>query len=327
MIYLKVIALLFLILGALYLVGPQVENPVFSDKISYVPADLDSLQKWIHKREQALGNVRYDNESKIYFEDSIPQKTDYSVIYFHGFTASGKEGDPVHKMVAHAFDANLYVPRLHGHGLDEEEPMLNFNNEDFWESGKEALEVAKRLGDKIIVLGTSHGGSLGLALANDAQIKALALYAPNIKVFDPKASLLSKPWGLQIARLVKGGNYHFMQTDNEEKKKYWTTKARLESTTQMQKFLDIKMRKSTFQNVKMPGCLGYYYKNDSLQDKVVSVAAMRKMFDQLGTPDSLKYQKAFNEIKEHVLTSYLSNDLYKQVADETIIFLKQILKN
>ncbi len=325
--FLKGLALFFLIIGALYLVGPQVENPVFSDKINYVPADLDSLQKWIHKREQALGNVRYDNESKIYFEDSIPQKTDYSVIYFHGFTASGKEGDPVHKMVAHAFDANLYVPRLHGHGLDEEEPMLNFNNEDFWESGKEALEVAKRLGDKIIVLGTSHGGSLGLALANDVQIEALALYAPNIKVFDPKASLLSKPWGLQIARLVKGGNYHFMQTDNEEKKKYWTTKARLESTTQMQKFLDIKMRKSTFQNVKVPVFLGYYYENDSLQDKVVSVAAMRKMFDQLGTPDSLKYQKAFDGIKEHVLTSYLSNDLYKQVADETIIFLKQILKN
>ena len=325
--FLKGLALFFLIIGALYLVGPQVENPVFSDKINYVPADLDSLQKWIHKREQALGNVRYDNESKIYFEDSIPQKTDYSVIYFHGFTASGKEGDPVHKMVAHAFDANLYVPRLHGHGLDEEEPMLNFNNEDFWESGKEALEVAKRLGDKIIILGTSHGGSLGLALANDVQIEALALYAPNIKVFDPKASLLSKPWGLQIARLVKGGNYHFMQTDNEEKKKYWTTKARLESTTQMQKFLDIKMRKSTFQNVKVPVFLGYYYENDSLQDKVVSVAAMRKMFDQLGTPDSLKYQKAFDGIKEHVLTSYLSNDLYKQVADETIIFLKQILKN
>ncbi|MAC93435.1 MAG: alpha/beta hydrolase [Flavobacteriaceae bacterium] len=325
--FLKGLAILFLILGAFYLMGPQVENPIFSEKISYVPADLDSLQNWIQKREQALGNVRYDNESKIYFKDSIPQKTAYSVLYLHGFTASGKEGDPVHKMVANAFGANLYVPRLYGHGLEEEEPMLNFNNEDFWESGKEALEVAKRLGDKIIVLGTSHGGSLGLVLANDEQIKALALYGPNIKVFDPKASLLSKPWGLQIARLVKGGDYHYMRTDNEEKKKYWTTKARLESTTHMQKFLDLKMRKSTFQKVKIPVFLGYYYKNESLQDKVVSVAAMRKMFDQLGTPDSLKYQKAFDGIEDHVLTSYLSNDAYEQVATETIVFLKQILKN
>lgn len=325
--FLRGIAILFLILGALYLVGPRVENPVFSDLTPYVPADLDSLQNWIQKREHALGNVRYDNESKIYFKDSIPQKTAYSVLYLHGFTASGKEGDPVHKMIADAFGANLYVPRLHGHGLEEEEPMLNFNNEDFWESGKEAFEVAKRLGDKVIVLGTSHGGALGLALAEDVQMEALALFGPNIKVFDPKASLLSKPWGLQIARLVKGGNYHYMQTDSEEKKKYWTTKARLESTTQMQKFLDLKMRKSTFQKVKIPVFLGYYYKNDSLQDKVVSVHAMRNMFDQLGTPDSLKYQKAFDGIKDHVLTSYLSNDVYEQVANETIYFLKQILKN
>ena len=324
--FLKSISVFFLILGALYLVGPRVDNPVFSDEIPYVPADLDSLQNWIQTQEQTLGNIRYDNESKIYFKDSIPEKTPYSVVYLHGFTASGKEGDPVHKMIAEALGANLYVPRLFGHGLDEEEPMLNYNNEDFWMSGKSALEVAKRLGDKVIVLGTSHGGALALSLAKDVKIEALALFGPNIKVFDPKASLLSKPWGLQIARLVKGGNYHYMQTDNDEKKKYWTTKARLEATTQMQKFLDIKMKKSTFKKVTVPVFLGYYYKNDSLQDKVVSVAAMRKMFDQLGTPDSLKYQKAFADIEDHVLTSSLSTKAYGNVADETINFLKQVLK-
>lgn len=324
--FLKRISVFFLILGALYLVGPRVENPVFSDAIPYVPANLDSLQNWIQENEQNLGNVRYDNESKIYFKDSIPKKTAYSVVYLHGFTASGKEGDPVHKMIAEALGANLYVPRLFGHGLDEEEPMINYNNEDFWQSGKEALEVAKRLGDKVVVLGTSHGGALALSLAEDIKIEALALFGPNIKVFDPKAGLLSKPWGLQIARLVKGGNYHYMQTDSEEKKKYWTTKARLEATTQMQKFLDLKMKKSTFKKVTIPVFLGYYYKNDSLQDKVVSVDAMRKMFDQLGTPDSLKYQKAFTNIEDHVLTSYLSTAAYAPVANETINFLKQVLK-
>ena len=324
--YLKSISVFFLIIGLVYLVGPRVKNPILSSEIHYVPADLDSLQNWIQKREQAIDNIKYDNESKIYFKDSIPKKTPFSVVYLHGFTASGKEGDPVHKMIAEAFDANLYVPRLHGHGLQEEEPMLNYNNKDFWESGKEALEVAKKLGDKVIVLGTSHGGALALALAKDTKIVALALFGPNIKVFDPKASLLSKPWGLQIARLVKGGDYHIMQTDNEEKKKYWTTKARLEATIQMQKFLDFKMQKSTFQKVTIPVFLGYYYKSESLQDKVVSVTAMRKMFNQLGTSDSLKYQKAFTEIGGHVLTSYLSTDAYEDVANETIFFLKRVLK-
>ena len=324
--FFRVVAVVFLLLGAVYLVGPRVETPQFSEEIPYVPKDLDSLQNWIQSKEQAQGNIRFDNESKLYFNDSIPQKTEYSVLYLHGFTASGKEGDPVHKMIAQAFNANLYVPRLYGHGLEEEEPMLTFNNDDFWESGKEAVEIAKRLGEKVILLGTSHGGALSLSLADDSKICALGLFGPNIKVFDSKAKLLSKPWGLQIARLVKGGNYHYMVTNNEEKKKYWTTKARLEATVQMQKFLDIKMRKSTFKKVSVPIFMGYYFKNDSLQDQVVSVPAMLKMFDQLGTPDSLKFKKAFPEINDHVLTSSLSTANYDEVAKEAIAFFNKVLK-
>ena len=53
---------------------------------------------------------------------------------------------------------------------------------------------------------------------------------------------------------------------------------------------------------------------------------MRKMFEQLGTPDSLKYQKAFTEIKDHVLTSSLSTQEYENVANETVSFLKRVLK-
>src|SRR6056300_1764949 len=323
--FFRAVAILFLILGAVYLVGPRVDTPVFSKDTPYVPADLDSLQSWIKKRELEKGNVRQDNESKIYFYDSLPKKTKYSVVYLHGFTASGKEGDPVHKIIAKAFGANLYVPRLHGHGLEEEEPMLNFNNDDFWESGKEALEIGKRLGEKVILLGTSHGGALSLSLGEDPAIAALGLFGPNITVFDPKAILLSKPWGLQISRLVKGGNYHYMQSEKEEKKKYWTTKSRLEAATHMQKFLDLKMRKSTFKKIELPVFLGYYYKNDSMQDKVVSVPAMLKMFDQLGTADSLKHKVAFTDIKDHVLTSSLSTAAYEAVALEAIQFLKSVL--
>ncbi|MEK9851461.1 MAG: alpha/beta fold hydrolase [Flavobacteriaceae bacterium] len=319
------LAIFLLILGAIYLVGPRVENPELNNSKPNIPSKLDVLQDWIQTKEAALENIKPDNESKIFFYDSIPQKTPYSVVYLHGYTASGKEGDPAHRIIAQALKANLYVPRLFGHGLVEEEPMLNFNNEEYWESGKEALEIAKQLGDKVIVLGTSHGGALTLALAEDPKIAALALFSPNIEVFDPKAKLLSKPWGLQIARLVRGGDYHYMQTDKEEKKKYWTTKSRIEALTQMQKFLDLKMRKSTFQKINIPVFLGYYYKNDSIQDKVVSVPAMLKMFDQLGTPDSLKQKIAFPNIGDHVMTSSLSTEGYEEVANEVIRFFNQIL--
>lgn len=318
-------AIFFLLLGALYLVGPRVETPELNESPVSVPSDLMSLERWITEKENALGNVRSGNASQIIFNDSVPKKTKFSVLYLHGFTASGREGEPVHRDIAKALGANLYIPRLYGHGLEETEPMLGFNNEDFWESGKEALAVAKQLGEKVIVLGTSHGGALSLSLASDPDIAALCLFGPNIAVYDPKAKLLSKPWGLQIARLVKGGNYHYMVTSNEEKKNYWTTKARLESLIHMQKFLDVKMRKATFKRVQAPVFLGYYYKNDSLQDQVVSVPAMLEMYDQLGTPQHLKQKKAFPEAGDHVLTSYLSTENYEAVTREVLQFLSDKL--
>jgi esterase/lipase len=318
-------AIFFLLLGALYLVGPRVETPELNESPVSVPTDLMSLERWITEKENALGNVRSGNASQIIFNDSVPKKTKFSVLYLHGFTASGREGEPVHRDIAKALGANLYIPRLYGHGLEETEPMLGFNNEDFWESGKEALAVAKQLGEKVIVLGTSHGGALSLSLATDPDIAALCLFGPNIAVYDPKAKLLSKPWGLQIARLVKGGNYHYMVTSNEEKKNYWTTKARLESLIHMQKFLDVKMRKATFKKVQAPVFLGYYYKNDSLQDQVVSVPAMLEMYDQLGTPQHLKQKKAFPEAGDHVLTSYLSTENYEAVTREVLQFLSDKL--
>lgn len=318
-------AIFFLLLGALYLVGPRVETPELNESPVSVPSNLMSLEQWITEKENALGNVRSGNASQIIFNDSVPKKTKFSVLYLHGFTASGREGEPVHRDIAKAIGANLYIPRLYGHGLEETEPMLGFNNEDFWESGKEALAVAKQLGEKVIVLGTSHGGSLSLSLATDPDIAALCLFGPNIAVYDSKAKLLSKPWGLQIARLVKGGNYHHMVTSNEEKKNYWTTKARLESLIHMQKFLDVKMRKATFKKVQAPVFLGYYYKNDSLQDQVVSVPAMLEMYDQLGTPQHLKQKIAFPEAGDHVLTSYLSTENYEAVTREVLQFLSDKL--
>lgn len=45
-------------------------------------------------------------------------KTKYAFVYLHGFSASEKEGHPVHRNIAKHFNANLYLARLQGHGLD-----------------------------------------------------------------------------------------------------------------------------------------------------------------------------------------------------------------
>ena len=77
--------------------------------------------------------------------------------------------------------------------------------------------------------------------------------------------------------------------------------------------------------IKIPVFMGYYFKNDSMQDKVVSVPAMLKMFDELGTSRELKVKKAFPDAGDHVITSYLSSNNYGQVTEAVQNFLKKIL--
>ena len=318
----KKIGLGFLVIILLYVVGPTPAMPILEKPLPQVPVDLVVLETFVQNKEAAVGDIRPGNASRIIFADSIPQKTPYSVVYFHGFPASAEEGAPFHTMVAKSLGANLYLPRLYGHGRQEKEPLLDYTADAFLDSGREALAIAKSLGEKVIVLATSNGATLALTLGDDPEIAAMGLYSPNIKIKDERAFLLTWPWGLQLARLIKGGKYNYMSDITPEKEKFNTTFYRLEALLHVQKLVETAMTPATFAKIKVPVFMGYYYKNDSLQDDTVRVEDMLVMFDQLGTPDTLKRKQAFPEAKSHVITSYLNTDIYSEVAQETTAFLR-----
>lgn len=317
----------FLILALLvYFVGPKVEEPNLDNAIAKIPVDLVELEDEIKRREASNKAIKPDNEARIIWADSVPKKTKYSLVYLHGWSASQEEGDPIHTETAKRFGCNLYLPRLAGHGLVEDEPMLNLTAEQLLDSAKEAVAVGKMLGEKVIVMGTSTGGTLALQCAGgDDKVAALLLYSPNIEIFDPSAKLLSKPWGLQLLRMVKGTDYNEFDTDNPLKNQYWTTKYRLEALTHLQALMDVTMTKETFANVKQPVFLGYYYKDDIHQDSVVSVPAMLKMYNMLGTPDSKKEKVAFPNTRDHVMTSYITSKDLESVRKETFEFLQETM--
>ncbi len=60
----------------------------------------------------------------------LKNKTEYSLVYLHGFSASQAEGDPVHRNIAKLFGCNLYLSRLAEHGIDTAEPMMNLTAEE-----------------------------------------------------------------------------------------------------------------------------------------------------------------------------------------------------
>jgi hypothetical protein len=107
---------------------------------------------------------------------------------------------------------------------------------------------------------------------------------------------------------------------------YWTLKYRIEALVEFQNLLSHTMKPKVFAKVKCPVFLGYYYKNENEQDNTVSVPAMLKMFDELGTPDALKKKMAFPEAGAHVIASYIRSKDWQGVERETDKFLSEIVK-
>ncbi len=316
---------LFLILLLVYFLGPKVEKPDLTTSLPVVESNLSELENSIREKEETLTNIKPDNESQIVWFDSVPQKTEYVFVYLHGWSASQEEGAPLHEQIGKQYGANVYLPRLAGHGLYEKEPMLTLTATEYLNSAKNALAVAKQLGEKVIVMGTSTGATLALYLAyQNPDIEALLLYSPNIEVFDPSAKLLSGPWGVELAKLVTGSDYYEFEADSV-KQNYWTTKYCIEALGQLQVLLDETMKPEVFQQIKQPTFVGYYYKNEKEQDDVVSVPALLEMYDELGVADKLKRKVAFPEAQDHVLTSYLSSKDLESVKRETQRFLEEVL--
>lgn len=323
---LKGILVLIVLLVVAYFAGPKVERPDLDTTLPSVSSDLMALDDMIRTREESILYIKEDNEARIVWYDSIPQKTEYSIVYLHGWSASQEEGDPLHVETAKRYGCNLYLPRLAGHGLREKEPMLNLTANDLIASAKEAIAIGKQLGDKVILMATSTGGTLALHLAGgDEDIAGLILYSPNIEIYDESAKVLSGPWGLELARMVKQGDYHEFE-GNEIKKQYWTTKYRVEALTHLQALVDHTMTPETFAKVTQPVFMGYYFKNDSVQDRVVSVPAMLKMYEQLGTSSQLKKKVAFPNVGDHVIASYITSRDLEAVKKETNTFLEEILE-
>ena len=322
--FIKWLAIILLVLIIVYFLGPLPSTPIFSKDLPSVPEEPALLEKYIHDIE-TRHKLKPDNEARIiWLNDSIKQRTEYAVVYLHGFSASQEEGDPVHYEFAKKFGCNLYLSRLAEHGIDTIDAMINLTADKLWNSAKEAYAIGKLLGKKVILVGTSTGGTLALKLAAEyPEIAGMILLSPNIAINDPLAWVANNHWGLQIARLVKG-KYNITDDTTTIEKKYWYNKYRMESVTEIQELLETTMKASLFEKIKQPVLLLYYYKDEQHQDKTVKVSAMKRMFRQLGTSDSLKREIAIPNAGEHVIGSYIKSKDVQTVEKECEKFAAQV---
>ena len=325
----KILGVVVLLIGV-YFLGPKPETPVLTPSASWtdIPDSVNQIHCYIAFKESKMV-LKPGNEARIVWADSTqPKKTKIVFMYVHGFSASPMEGDPLHREVAKKFGANLLLARVAGHGVpDSDSTYANVTADDYYQSVENYYAIAKKLGDEVVVLGTSFGGAMSLVLAaNHPEIKALMLYGPCIAIKDPNATLLDNPWGLQMAHLITGSDYRDIPVMAPGHAENWSLHYRLEGVVAIQNFLTNAMNKEVFEKVKMPVFLGYYYKDEEHQDNVVSVDAMKVMFEQLGTPASLKKSEAFPNSGNHVITSNLLGKLTDKPIASSVAFLRDVVK-
>ena len=305
----------------IYILGPRANFAVLDSKIAATPFSIEEVASYVTDHESSIANIKTGNEAKIFWADSADTKTKYALVYLHGFSASHGEGDPVHREFARRYGMNLFLARLHDHGLDEKDALLDVTPTNLLQSAKKAIVIGKSIGERVIVMSCSTGSTLALYLAahNPDWIDGLICFSPNIDLKSKATHLIDGPWGKQILRLAEGGDYH--QSDAPDAaQSWWTTSYRIESLIALRNLLDQTMTNETFAAMRQPVQIMYYYRSEEEQDEVVSVTAMHDMFNQLGTTSDEKKMIAIPEAERHVFVSKYYDSNLTSVRKELYSF-------
>ena len=124
-------------IGAIiFFLGPRAPEAMLNAQIETISMDgLEAIQT-AESRNQL---IKSGNEALTFWIDSPGVKTEYALVYLHGFSASRGEGDPIHLEFAQRYGMNAYLARLDQHGLAGKDVMLNLTPESLLESAKDAI--------------------------------------------------------------------------------------------------------------------------------------------------------------------------------------------
>ncbi|MSQ99329.1 MAG: alpha/beta fold hydrolase [Xanthomonadales bacterium] len=207
------------------------------------PEITGELTEWLERNERGISAHRAlipGTEKRIrWFQDRKDSRTPYSLVYLHGFSATRQEIAPVGEQLADALGANLFETRLAGHGL-QQHALQGVRAEDWLDDAAEALAVGAAIGDRIILMGTSNGATLAMAMAGHpafAQVSTIILMSPNFGPKDASAEFLTWPGGPQLAYFVVGETRTWTAF-NDLQARYWSTTYPMSAVVEMMRLVD-----------------------------------------------------------------------------------------
>lgn len=205
------------------LFGPR---PRVDWAITFSPEDIGAdLDGYLAKSEALFDDIREGAEKEIIWAGAVGEVTPISVVYVHGFSASKQETRPVPDDVASALGANLYFTRLTGHGRDGD-ALGRVTANDWLNDVAEALAIGRRLGERVIVIATSQGGTMTTLTAADPDmmenVAGIAFISPNYEIKASGSSLLTAPFAEAFVPLIMGKTRSFTP-HNEGHGTWWTS--------------------------------------------------------------------------------------------------------
>ena len=303
---------------AVALLGPRVNMDISLDKV-ILPNNLDL---YLSESESRFDDITQGTEKVIMWAGTPGEKTAISIVSFHGFSATRQELSPLADTVAKSLNANLFYTRIAGHGRGAD-GMVDGSVNGWANDANEALEIGRRLGNKVILIGTSTGSTLATWLAlqsTNTDLSAMILLSPNFYSADSNMSMLLWPWGQHIAEALIGKVRHW-ESKNPLHEKYWANDYATSSILPLMGLLKI-VNDADIENINTPTQMIY-----SSKDKTISVPAVIDTFARLGSKQ--KQLVEFNATEDpdfHALAGYLMSPSSTEIlAEKIIVFVNNTL--
>lgn len=265
--------------GLIYWFGPREEvdlHPRFDPR-----KFGEGVQVYFESIESAYDDIVPGVEKRVIWQDGFKERrTPYSVLYVHGFSASSEEIRPVPDRIADALGANLVFTRLQGHGRGSD-AMAEGTASGWMRDMAEGLAAARAVGDKVIVISTSTGGTLAAAAALDPELSkdvvGMVFISPNFGVQAAGSWIPSLPWARSWLPLLMGETRD-VSGDDAERNTYWTLVYPWEAVVPMSVLVD-RVRALDFSKALVPALFWF-----SDEDKIVRPDLTRDVAAAWGAP-------------------------------------------
>ena len=231
-------------------------------------------------------------EKLVVWNGGAPCRTDLALVFMHGYTASRQSVAPVPEQVAARLEANLFCTRLAGGGLGAD-AIGAVTLGDWQRDMAEAARTGAVIGRRVVLVTMSTGCPLAAWwVEQHPETAALVMLSPNFWPRNRGVSLLLTPAGPLLARLLVG-RYRDLSGKSEIEDRYWTTRHHSRSLVPMMQAVRLG-RRTPLEQIRCPVLVVY-----TEQDRVVSVAAIKRAYERIGS--TRKRLVEFPEAEQHEL--------------------------